>query len=108
MELNKLQGREVELAVTYGEEIINLKYRPAIYTAEYQHKLFTREMDGDEYGVNIQAVADLVTTWDITLDGAPYPRDKASLSKLEMPLVNHLAQALYEDLGKLPARRLKT
>lgn len=109
MELNKLQGREIELAVAYGDETINLKYRPGIYTTEYERKLYTRELDSSatEYGVNLQAVADLVSWWDILQDGQPYPLDKESLGKLEIPLLNHVAGAIYEDLGKLPARKSK-
>lgn len=96
------RARRVSIGWGDGEdEAFTVGYHPDRYTMEVHARLqLMNESDG------LDAMADLMATliseWDLTEDGAPYPITKENLMALGLPLMGAISEAVQADftLGK--------
>lgn len=96
------RARQVEVAWGDGEdEAFVVAYSPDAYTMEVHARL---QLMGEQDGLDATAdlMATLISGWDITDNGAPYPITKDNLVRLGLPLLMAISEAVQMDfsLGK--------
>lgn len=97
--------RTVEIAVTETESL-SVRYSPDAMTPEVWARLqgwvkASADKDADPFEVAEYVIAPLLKSWDITVDGEPYPITPEHIAALGLPLVGALSAALMADFNGL-------
>lgn len=100
------RARRVSIGWGDGEdETFTVGYHPDRYTMEVHARLQMMN-EASEEATQFDAVAELMVSllseWDLTADGAPYPITKENLMALGLPLMGAISEAVQADftLGK--------
>ncbi len=103
MQLSKITSERQELAVAFGEDVLNLVFRPQAVTLELvDRKEQALSNPGD---VLAQTLVDLVESWDLVEDnGATYPLTLAAVRKLPLEFVNGILEAILKESRLNPTK----
>ena len=69
-----------KIEVKIGEEVLNVTYRPALYTGEFELRREDAKTKPAE--ITAELLSEIIIEWDLLNDGKPYPTTKAALMKL--------------------------
>lgn len=110
MDLQQRRRRTRSLEVEVDGEAIRLEYRPAEVTADLVERCQKAERvarSGKGVGeapstVLAQGLARLISEWDVTDGGKPYPPTAANLMALDIPILGALFLAVMADCSPNP------
>lgn len=95
-DLKKKGERLAELAVPFGDETINLKYRADKLTPRYLDEQFSHP----------QFCEQVIAEWDIVSDGEPYPITVESVSDMGVEIVYTLIYAIVDHVKTSAIQKL--
>jgi hypothetical protein len=98
LSITDLAANEKHLTISFGDDALNLVYYPNKMTSKLLLHI-DEVYDGtkDELGIH-EALSELIKSWDLTdTDGSPYPITPTALSKLGIPVLRVITQAIGED-----------
>lgn len=100
--LKAINDRTRTVQVDLGEgDVLNVTYRPAAYTPEFEAKV-NEGMDAGDRQVLARMVSEIVTDWDLFEDQAQrrkVPLTVERLHSLPMIVITPVMEAIGEDLN---------
>lgn len=97
MELSDLIRDERNLAVNVGDEILNVTYRPSGFTAAAEEKYLDAIERRRVNMAFVEALCEILTSWDLVQDGEPVSITLESLKMLPAKLLSDIFMAIVED-----------
>ncbi len=97
--LAQLVAERAEVTVPVGEDAVSVVYRPGRVTAEFAARLDTSSGDLQAFRDACEAIAEIIESWDLEEDGAPYPATGEAIAALPIPFVGRIVRAIVEDVG---------
>ena len=99
--LSKVQERRKPLKVDLGDgDILNIVYRPAAYTADFEAAISDAAKDGDRSVIG-RAVEALVEEWDVYEDDAQsikFPIEAEAIGRLPLVVLRPMLDAIGADM----------
>lgn len=97
MDIGSYKAVTKPLAVDFGGEVINVSYRPNIYTLGFQRRLF-RALEEQNAELLAGAFGELISEWDLLEDGNPIPLTAEGVEKVPLPILAALDKAIGDAL----------
>jgi hypothetical protein len=93
-----MMGQQRKMQVQYEEFEINVVFRPAAITTEWQVRL--QGLDPKDHGGYLELLAEALVSWDITDDaGVPIPTDAERLVTVPLEILNQVAWDIFEEMS---------
>lgn len=104
MDVGKYKAVTKPLTFEFEGEVINLTYRPNVYTLGLQRRLVESQSEGDIDTLTSQMV-EFIASWDLTEDDEPLPLTKEGIEKVPLMVLKALDEAIADAL--LPSEEEK-
>ena len=112
MELNDLLNETSPLKATYKTHEFNLNVFTEKLTPAYKARLIAlttineehegeKDAPADVKDENAQLLSDLIESWDVVLNGAPYPPTYDNFLSISYPLMAALMKQITTHLGDI-------
>lgn len=72
-EISKMVRTHAELTIPFGDESISLTYDPSRFNADTERLELEFIRRGERLGAQAYILSTVITSWDLTQDGEPYP-----------------------------------
>lgn len=96
MNLNKIKAKEVELKVTFQDEVLTLKYKPQEFTLDVLEQI---ESDGSNLRTTRQVLPKLISKWDLMNGkGKVMEITPESFGELPVDLVGRISSEIMGDM----------
>lgn len=96
---------KAKLAIPFGDEVVNVVYRPSKVNAVTEAKALELRREGRVFAAHAAYVAELVESWDLTDGKKPFPPTTENLESLGYEIVQHIRDSIMADyLPKAMAR----
>ena len=95
------RARLVEIGERDDEKFV-VGYSPDRYTMEVHARLQLMSENKEEaaqFDAVSELMVSLISEWDLTVDGEPYPITKENLMALGLPLVGAISEAVQADFS---------
>lgn len=107
LDLNDLLDRAADLAVPYGDAVVNVTYRPEAVTGDTQRVVhgLTRSSDADPLFAELARV---LIAWDVTRGGVPVPLTVDGIASVGLGVTGAVLGAVLADAGNPTHRAART
>jgi len=102
MDLKKLQEKTRKIIVAYGDEAVTVEYYFGRLSRQFYQNISERLKDSDKDQA-ATIVADLVKSWDVTVDDQPLLPTYDNLLRIPGLLLNAIYEEIQDDAVKLAA-----
>jgi len=89
VDLGKYEAVTKPIVLDFDGEILNVQYRPNIYTLG-----FVRELSSDDVDKKMEAFARLIASWDLYLNGEIVPLTAEGLSRVPLQILKAIDSAI--------------
>lgn len=94
------------LAIPFGDETVNVVYRPSRINAVTEAKALDLRREGRIFAAHAAYLAEIVEAWDLTDGKTQYPPTPENIEALGYEIVQHIRDSIMADyLPKAMARR---